>query len=86
MVDIEDGTGNTFLIGEKYVNSYHYADGKDFGDSRSMYCGYDLDLLRWTGINGTVGTAAANNWPVQDRSVLGEGNHVQWFGSATPAA
>ena len=22
-----------------------------------MYCGDDLDLLRWTGINGTVGTS-----------------------------
>ena len=48
-----------------------------------MYCGDDLNLLRWTGIDGTVGTDTNNNLPVQDRSTpISEGNHVQWFGSA----
>ena len=83
MADITDGTSQTFLIGEKYINNLHYIDGKDLGDSETMYCGDDLDLLRWTGIDGTVGTATNNNLPVRDRSTLtSEGNHVQWFGSA----
>jgi prepilin-type N-terminal cleavage/methylation domain-containing protein/prepilin-type processing-associated H-X9-DG protein len=81
--DIKDGTSSTVLIGEKYVNRDHYADGKDLGDSETMYCGDHLDLLRWTGIDGTAGTADNNNLPVQDRSTLiSEGNRVQWFGSA----
>ncbi len=82
MSDVKDGASNTFLIGEKYVNRDHYTDGKDFGDNDCMYSGDDLDLLRWTGINGAVG-----NLPVQDRSTAtSEGNYVQWFGSAHASA
>lgn len=86
MADIKDGTSNTFLIGEKYINRDHYANGKDMGDSETMYCGDHLDLIRWTGISGTVGTSMNNNLPRQDRSAMGEGNRVQWFGSAHPGA
>lgn len=78
---ITDGTSNTLLIGEKYVNSSHYSDGKDMGDSETMYSGDQLDLIRWTGISGTVGTNA-NNLPRQDKAAVGEGYNVQWFGSA----
>jgi prepilin-type N-terminal cleavage/methylation domain-containing protein len=82
VADISDGTSNTFLVGEKYISVNHYIDGKDLGDSETMYCGDDLDLLRWTGIDGTVGTSTNNNLPVRDRSVsTSEGNRVQWFGS-----
>ena len=86
MADITDGTSNTFLIGEKYINSLHYTDGKDLGDDDAMYCGDDLNLLRWTGIDGTVGVGTNNNLPVWDKSTLvSDGNHVQWFGSAHPS-
>lgn len=80
--DIKDGASNTFLIGEKYVNLYHYATGKDWGDNGTMFGSNNLNLLRWTGINGKVGSATANNRPVQDRPAIGEGATVQWFGSA----
>ena len=81
---IRDGTSNTFLIGEKYINLDHYADGQDLGDSETMYGADDLDMIRWTGIDGTVGDATTNNLPRQDRSTPGysEGADVQWFGSA----
>jgi prepilin-type N-terminal cleavage/methylation domain-containing protein/prepilin-type processing-associated H-X9-DG protein len=82
MSDISDGASNTFLLGEKYVNADHYADGKDLGDNDTMYCGDDLDLLRFAGIVGTVGTSDRSNLPLRDRSTLLEGNYVQWFGSA----
>lgn len=82
LADVRDGTSNTFLIGEKYVNRYHYTDGKDWGDSATMYCGDHLNLLRWTGVCGKVESAGENNLPRQDSSTIGEGNKVQWFGSA----
>lgn len=82
LADVQDGASNTFLIGEKYVNLEHYADGKDLGDSETMFCGDHLNTLRWTGINGTIGNATNNNLPRQDSSAIGEGNRVQWFGSA----
>lgn len=82
LANIRDGASNTFLIGEKYVNSSHYTDGKDLGDSESMYCGDHLNLLCWTGVNGTIGTPENNNLPRQDRSAIGEGYNVLWFGSA----
>ncbi|MHB1034077.1 MAG: DUF1559 family PulG-like putative transporter [Pirellulales bacterium] len=82
MANIKDGTSSTFLIGEKFIDQDHYTDGMDLGDSETMYCGDHNDLIRWTGIISTAGTATYNNLPRQDRSTLGEGNHVQWFGSA----
>jgi prepilin-type N-terminal cleavage/methylation domain-containing protein/prepilin-type processing-associated H-X9-DG protein len=82
LCEIVDGTSNTFLLGEKYVNADHYTDGKDLGDNDTMYCGDDLDLVRFTGIVGTVGTSDRSNVPLQDRPAPLEGNRMQWFGSA----
>jgi prepilin-type N-terminal cleavage/methylation domain-containing protein len=84
MSQITDGTGNTFLIGEKFIDSNHYTDGKDKGDAESMYCGDYDDLIRWTGRSGTPGTLADNNLPRQDRFTPSTGTEVQWFGSAHP--
>lgn len=81
VADITDGASNTFLIGEKYMNSSHYTDGKDLGDKDTMYCGDDLNLLRWTGIAGTVGTSTTNNLPRRDSSTSPLDYSVQWFGS-----
>jgi prepilin-type N-terminal cleavage/methylation domain-containing protein len=83
MSAVRDGTSNTFLVGEKYINCEHYTDGKDSGDNTTMYCGGDFELLRWTGMNGAVyDTDHRDNLPRQDRSVIGEGDSAQWFGSA----
>lgn len=83
LTDITDGACNTFLIGEKYINRYHYTDGKDSGDKGTMYCGDDLDMLRWTGYLGTVGTSSNNNLPRQDELAIGGGTVAsQRFGSA----
>lgn len=84
MTEVKDGTSNTFLAGEKYINCNHYTDGNDWGDWLTMYCGGDLELLRWTGIKGKVFNENdhSSNLPRQDSSALGEGSNVQWFGSA----
>ncbi len=49
LVEITDGTSNTFLFGEKGMNSALYDTGTDGGDNQSMYCGWDWDVNRWGG-------------------------------------
>ena len=48
MAAISDGTSNTILLGEKYMNIDQYTTGEDMGDNENMYAGYDNDSLRWT--------------------------------------
>ena len=49
VADISDGTSNTYLIGEKYLNSDNYATNTDAGDDQNMFTGYQDDIIRWTG-------------------------------------
>lgn len=48
LVQITNGTSNTFLLGEKYIDASHYSDGQDAGDDGDMYQGADDDTLRDT--------------------------------------
>ena len=43
---ISDGTSNTYLVGEKYVNADAYLDGSDYTDTESVYTGNNDDSLR----------------------------------------
>ncbi len=45
---IRDGATNTFMIGEKYLNSDHYYDSLDGADYEPMFCGTDDDRFRST--------------------------------------
>ncbi len=45
---ITNGTSNTYLVGEKYVNPVDYLTGADPGDNAHMYKGFDNDVARST--------------------------------------
>jgi len=44
--DITDGTTNTYLLGEKYVDPQKMVNGGDQGDDQCLYSGHDRDTLR----------------------------------------
>jgi prepilin-type processing-associated H-X9-DG protein len=48
MADILDGTTQTYLVGEKYLNSAEYTSGAGLGDLESIYHGDNDDSSRVT--------------------------------------
>ena len=48
--DVTDGTSNTYLLGEKYMDADHYLDGGDVGDNEAALIGDDRDITRWGGV------------------------------------
>jgi prepilin-type N-terminal cleavage/methylation domain-containing protein len=48
LTDVLNGTSNTFLAGEKYLNPDNYRTGNDPGDNENLYVGFDNDLSRTT--------------------------------------
>jgi prepilin-type processing-associated H-X9-DG protein len=50
---ITDGTSNTWLLGEKYLNSANYDNSQEGTDNNPIYSGFDWDWQRWSG-NGIV--------------------------------
>jgi prepilin-type N-terminal cleavage/methylation domain-containing protein/prepilin-type processing-associated H-X9-DG protein len=48
IMEITNGTSNTFYAGEKYLNPANYRTGKDPGDNECMYSGMNNDICRST--------------------------------------
>ena len=67
-----DGTSNTYMVGEKYLNVLDYMTGLDLSDDHSMLAGDDFDVHAWT-----------DEAPLRDRPGL-----AQWwrFGSPHPGS
>ncbi len=48
MSEVTDGTSNTFMVGEKYLNPAAYLTGADLADNENLYVGFDNDNCRST--------------------------------------
>ena len=92
LAQIEDGTSNTYLVGEKWVPANGYLGTNDvsssewsWGDNESMYVGYDWDNHRvaW---NPLAPQEPEFFQPSQDRVGFGAVLPEPKFGSAHPAA
>jgi prepilin-type N-terminal cleavage/methylation domain-containing protein len=69
IAEILDGTTNTYLVGEKYLQPDDYEGGADAGNNETAFCGHAVDITRWT---------ATNLPPQQDRPGVSRSNS---FGS-----
>lgn len=78
VVEISDGLGNTYLVGEKYADPLRYTKrNTTAGDDQMMYVGADADIVRWAGhYDGRTLV------PIQDREAFEDD---ETFGSAHPA-
>jgi prepilin-type N-terminal cleavage/methylation domain-containing protein/prepilin-type processing-associated H-X9-DG protein len=76
MRDITDGTSNTYMLGEKYLDPDYYFNGMAQADNETLYEGYDNDLTRSTYYQGE---APASHTPMQDTPGYPDANR---FGSA----
>jgi prepilin-type N-terminal cleavage/methylation domain-containing protein/prepilin-type processing-associated H-X9-DG protein len=79
LADITDGTSQTYLIGEKYVQADLYKTGQDGGDNQSAYVGFDADNCRFTGSKDSYADYLP---PARDRKGV---PLIYSFGSAHPS-
>ena len=49
LAQILDGTSNTAMVGEKYLNPQNYTSGADLADDQGIYIGHDRDMNRYFG-------------------------------------
>jgi prepilin-type N-terminal cleavage/methylation domain-containing protein len=79
VIDIKDGTANTLLVGEKYVDTTNAATQGDCNDDQGWTNGWDNDMICYS--NGHSGTAGvANSVPPQPDGWVGTCGQI--FGSA----
>jgi prepilin-type N-terminal cleavage/methylation domain-containing protein len=51
---IHDGTTNTYLLGEKYLDPARYMTGSSYGDDQGPYNSDERDTMRWGFMNTQV--------------------------------
>lgn len=86
---VEDGSSNTYLYGEKNINPNEYAGGTStssdnlsLNTNQAAYCGYEWDnqKVAWSFLNSTEDQQEETQ-PAQDRPNV---NNPKIFGSAHP--
>ncbi|MCA9102712.1 MAG: DUF1559 domain-containing protein [Planctomycetales bacterium] len=76
---VKDGTSNTYLVGEKYLNPDSYATGKDPADNESMYTGYNNDTGRYCLVNDTTKLLPRQDTPAYvDTNIFGSAHAATW--------
>ncbi len=81
MADITDGTSNTYLAGEKYIDTDNYATGLCWSDDQCAEVGWDWDTIRWSTDPADYPPSEADNYtPWEDTP--GDATHWAAFGSA----
>ncbi len=80
---ITDGLSCVILAGEKYVNSAHYNDSQDLGDTYSAFEGNDYGTARWIYYFPNPTTTTPNvAAPMKDNTLEGGASSAAyWFGS-----
>ena len=78
---VRDGTSNTYMIGEKYINPDDYTTGTDGGDDWSMYTGQQDDIVRGA-YCGSISQPSSCLTPMQDTPGLLGNFSAGGFGSA----
>jgi prepilin-type processing-associated H-X9-DG protein len=76
--DVIDGTSNTCMLGEKYLNPERYEDGNDRADDQCIFTGHDRDNSGYTGNGGGLAPQAD--------SPNGGGDNGYRFGSSHTSA
>jgi prepilin-type N-terminal cleavage/methylation domain-containing protein/prepilin-type processing-associated H-X9-DG protein len=87
---IEDGTSNTYMVGEKWVGIDQYEGtggtsgtaGFSWGENQSAYSGWEWDQHRVGARDTTSATAAETRQPSQDQGGVGVNDPEVKFGSA----
>ncbi len=78
---VKDGTSNTYMLGEKYINPDDYLTGLDGGDDWSMYTGQQDDIVRGAYCGDTTQPTTCLT-PMQDTPGLMGNFSGGGFGSA----
>lgn len=80
--EIRDGTTNTYLFGEKFINADHYTDSKAEGDDNSAWHGGDNDKLRRTQYDASGSYAPRQDQPGANLAIHFGSVHSGSFGMA----